>query len=52
VIGDELRGFERALVFQVSSDAGGAEGVIADRGGNAGFLRGAITVPANVPNSA
>jgi hypothetical protein len=32
MIGDELRGFERALVLQVGSDAGGAEGVVATVG--------------------
>ena len=32
MIGDVLSGLERAFVFEVGSDAGGAEGVIADPG--------------------
>jgi hypothetical protein len=38
VIGDLLRDLERALVLEVGSDVGGAEGVIADPGLDAGSL--------------
>jgi len=36
VIGDVLRGLKRALVFQIRRDAGGAEGMVADPGLDAG----------------
>ncbi len=38
VVGDVLRRLERAAVLQVGGDAGGAEGVVADPGLDAGGL--------------
>jgi hypothetical protein len=38
VVGDLLRGLQRAVVLEIGGDAGGAEGVIADAGLDAGGL--------------
>ena len=48
MIGDVLRGLKRALVFQIRRDAGGAEGVIADPGLDAGIGRAALNHPVGV----
>jgi hypothetical protein len=45
MVGDVLRGFERALVLQVGGDACCAEGVVSDPGLDAGVGRAALNYP-------
>jgi hypothetical protein len=49
VIGDLMRGLERAVIFQISRDGIGAEGVPADPGLDASGGRPALNYPVGRP---
>ena len=48
MVGDVLRGFQRALVLQVRGDAGRPEGVVPDPGLDAGAARPPLDHPVGV----